>query len=79
MAQAFFERHAPRDMRAESAGSDPASQLWSEVVQAMNELGIDLFGRRPSKLLVETQLGADWAVTMGCGDACPSVPTTVEA
>jgi hypothetical protein len=22
---------------------------------------------------------ADWAVTMGCGDACPYVPTTVEA
>ena len=25
------------------------------------------------------QLHADWAVTMGCGDACPYVPTTVEA
>jgi hypothetical protein len=24
------------------------------------------------------QLHADWAVTMGCGDACPYVPTTVE-
>ena len=24
MAQAFFERDAPPDMRAESAGSDPA-------------------------------------------------------
>ena len=25
------------------------------------------------------QLHADWAVTMGCGDACPYVPTTVES
>ena len=25
------------------------------------------------------QLHADWAVTMGCDDACPYVPTTVEA
>jgi hypothetical protein len=24
------------------------------------------------------QLHADWAVTMGCGDSCPFVPTTVE-
>jgi hypothetical protein len=24
------------------------------------------------------QLHADWAVTMGCGDACPYVPITVE-
>ena len=26
MAQAFFERHAPADMRAESAGSDPGAR-----------------------------------------------------
>ena len=25
------------------------------------------------------QLHADWAITMGCGDACPYVPTMVEA
>ena len=47
-------------------------------VEAMSEVGIDLTGRRPKKLTVEMQLHADWAVTMGCGDACPFVPTTVE-
>ena len=78
MAQAFFERHAPDDVRAESAGSDPAPEVWPSVVQAMDEVGIDLRGRRPKKLMVETQLHADWAVTMGCGDVCPYVPTTVE-
>ena len=45
----------------------------------MAEVGIDIAGRRPTKLLPELQLHADWAVTMGCGDACPYVPTTVEA
>ena len=79
MAQAFFERDAPPDIRAESAGSQPATHLWPSVVEVMREVGIDLSGRRPSKLLVETQLHADWAVTIGCGDACPYVPTTVEA
>ena len=44
----------------------------------MREIGIDLSGRRPRKLTVEMQLHADWAVTMGCGDACPYVPTRVE-
>ena len=78
MAQAFFERHAPADVRAESAGNSPAKQLWPEVVEAMSEVGIDLTGRRPKKLTVEMQLHADWAVTMGCGDACPFVPTAVE-
>jgi arsenate reductase (thioredoxin) len=79
MAQAFFERHAPADIRAESAGSRPAGEVWPEVVQVMAEVGIDLAGRRPKKLLREMQLHADWAVTMGCGDACPYVPTTVES
>ena len=78
MARAFFERHAPEDVRAESAGSSPAKQLWPEVVEVMQEVGIDLTGRRPRKLNVDMQLHADWAVTMGCGDACPYVPTTVE-
>ena len=78
MAQALFERHAPDDVRAESAGSAPAKQLWPNVVEAMREIGIDLSGRRPRKLTVEMQLHADWAVTMGCGDACPYVPTRVE-
>jgi hypothetical protein len=44
----------------------------------MREVGIDLSGRKPKKLLREMQLHADWAVTMGCGDACPYVPTAVE-
>lgn len=78
MAHAFFERHAPDDVRAESAGSDPAPEVWPVVVEAMDEVGIDLRGRRPRKLMVEMQLHADWAVTTGCGDVCPYVPTTVE-
>jgi arsenate reductase len=78
MAQALFERHAPDDVRSESAGSAPAKELWPNVVHAMRELDIDISGRRPRKLTVEMQLHADWAVTMGCGDACPYVPTRVE-
>jgi arsenate reductase len=69
----------PEDIRAESAGSDPASAIWPGVIEAMNEVGIDLSGRKPRKLLREMQAHADWAVTMGCGDACPYVPTTVES
>jgi len=79
MAQAFFERHAPADVRAESAGSDPAHELWPDVVEVMREIGIDLSGRRPHKLTLEMQLHADWALTMGCGDVCPYVPTMVES
>jgi len=79
MAQAFFEREAPEDVRAESAGSDPGHEVWPTVVEVMREVGIDLAGRKPRRLLVEMQLHADWAVTMGCGDVCPYVPSMVEA
>jgi len=78
MAQAFFEHMAPDDIRAESAGTKPARAIWPEVIQVMREIEIDLSDRKPKTLSREMQLHADWAVTMGCGDACPYVPTTVE-
>jgi arsenate reductase (thioredoxin) len=78
MAQAFFERYAPEDVRAESAGQEPAGRVWPNVVEAMAEVGIDLAGRRPKKLDLEMQLHADWAITLGCGGACPYVPSMVE-
>jgi arsenate reductase (thioredoxin) len=78
MAQALFERHAPADIRAESAGQEPAARVWPEVVEAMREVGVDLAARRPQKLTLEMQLHADWAVTLACGATCPYVPTTVE-
>ncbi|HEX6583697.1 MAG TPA: arsenate reductase ArsC [Thermoleophilaceae bacterium] len=78
MAEALFERHAPSDIRAESAGQEPAEHVWPEVVEAMDEIGIDLAERRPKKLTVEMQLHADWAITLACGAQCPYVPTTVE-
>jgi arsenate reductase (thioredoxin) len=78
MAQALFERHAPPDVRAESAGDEPARQIWPEVVEAMSEIGIDLGQRKPRRLTVEMQLHADWAITLACGAQCPYVPTMVE-
>jgi arsenate reductase (thioredoxin) len=78
MGQAFFETHAPADVRAESAGAEPADQIHPEVVRAMNEIGIDLSNRRPKRLELEMQLHADWAVTLACGASCPYVPSVVE-
>jgi arsenate reductase (thioredoxin) len=78
MAQALFERHAPRDVRAESAGAEPADKVHPVVVEAMKEIGIDLSTQRPKKLTVEMQLHADWAITLACGAKCPYVPSMVE-
>ena len=49
IAQAFFERHAPPDLRAESAGQAPAEAIWPNVIEAMQEVGIDISGRTPRR------------------------------
>ena len=78
MAEAFFNRLAPPDLHAESAGDLPAAEVHPAVVEGMAEVGLDLTGRVPKKLTVEMQLHADWAVTLGCGGPCPYVPAAVE-
>ncbi len=76
MSAALFERAAQGRHRALSAGSeaDPSGHVHSEVVEVMQELGIDLSDRRPQLLSRELAEQADVVVTMGCGDACPFVP-----
>jgi arsenate reductase (thioredoxin) len=78
MAQAFFERYAPPDIRAESAGDAPAEAIWPSVVEAMREAGIDIADRQPKQLDIEMQLHADFGVTLACGADCPYVAADVE-
>jgi arsenate reductase (thioredoxin) len=78
IAEAFFNRLAPPDVRAESAGQAPRDRVWPVVVEAMGEVGFDLSAKRPKRLLPEMQLHADWAITLACGATCPFVPTIVE-
>lgn len=78
MAQAFFEKYAPPDVRAESAGQEPADAPWPEVVEAMREIGIDISRRKPKKIDLEMQLHADWAITLNCAAVCPYVAGMVE-
>jgi arsenate reductase (thioredoxin) len=79
MAQAFFERHGPDDIRAESAGQAPRREgVWPNVIEAMDEVGIDLSGSKPKRVTTEMQLHADWAITLACGASCPFVLTVVE-
>jgi arsenate reductase (thioredoxin) len=74
MSEALFERAAAGHHEARSAGTTPGDRVHPEVVEAMQELGIDLSTRLPRGL---TRADAEWAdvvVTMGCGDKCPYIP-----
>ena len=75
MAAAWFNLLAdPTKARAISAGTDPGPRVHPEVVDAMNEVGVDLAGASTSKLTTELAQRVQMLITMGCGDQCPVVP-----
>jgi arsenate reductase len=74
MSEALFARAADERHEARSAGTAPADSVHPEVIEAMDELGIDLSGRQPRNLSREDAEWADVVVTMGCGDECPYIP-----
>ncbi|MBN8867174.1 MAG: arsenate reductase ArsC [Solirubrobacterales bacterium] len=75
ISRALFDR-AVADGRhqSRSAGTTPADAVHPEVIAAMDEIGIDLAGERPTELTRDLAEWADIVVTMGCGDACPYIP-----
>jgi arsenate reductase (thioredoxin) len=74
MAAALLERRAGGRVRVISAGSGPADQLNPVVVEAMDEIGLDIAAERPKRLADDMVREADVVITMGCGDACPIYP-----
>ena len=75
MAAAFFTALAdPERARALSAGTQPAEHVHPEVVAVMREIGIDLSTAQPTRLTDDLARGAEFLITMGCGETCPIVP-----
>ena len=74
MAAALTELHGGGLIDVRSAGSEPAGEVNPVAVEAMAEIGLDIAGRRPKLLSLESVETSDVVVTMGCGDACPVYP-----
>jgi arsenate reductase len=74
MSEALFTRAAGDRHHALSAGTTPAEHVHPEVLDVMNEIGIDLSDRTPALLTPELAQQADLVITMGCGDECPYIP-----
>jgi arsenate reductase len=74
IAAALLERKAGGRVRVRSAGSEPTDRLNPAVVEAMDEIGIDISAERPKKLEDAMVRESDVVITMGCGDACPIYP-----
>jgi arsenate reductase len=75
MAAALFNLYADqRQCRAISAGTAPADRIHPEVLDAMQEIGIDLASSKPRRLTTELAKTCSVLISMGCGEACPFVP-----
>lgn len=75
MAEGFARALAPHAIAAFSAGSRPSGVVNPRAIAFMAERRIDI-GAHVSKSLDDIPQDAPWdaLVTMGCGDACPTVP-----
>jgi len=75
MAEAFFKKYLPAGFQPISAGTKPAVKVNPTVVQAMNEVGIDIEGNCPQNISQQMIDEAQIAVNMGCMDkeSCPAL------
>lgn len=74
MAAALLNDYGKGRIHVRSAGSAPASEINSAVLEAMSEIGLDLSQELPKPLTSDVVQGSDVVITMGCGDACPIFP-----
>src|SRR5256885_3244823 len=74
MAAGLVKLRSQGRIHVRSAGSDPAKQVNPAVVEAMEELGVDMGEEFPKPLTDAAVRAADVVITMGCGDACPIYP-----
>ncbi len=74
MAAGLLNQMAGGRVRIHTAGSAPADEINPTVVQAMQDVGVDLSHEHPKPLSEGRVRAADVVVTMGCGDACPVYP-----
>ena len=74
MAAGWLTHLAGDRVEVRSAGSDPGEEINPAVIQAMDEIGVDMSEEFPKPLTDEVVRAADVVITMGCGDACPIYP-----
>jgi arsenate reductase (thioredoxin) len=75
MAEGFFRKYAPDGYEPISAGTKPTSQINPLVIQAMNEIGIDISKQKPKDITEDMMRNSNKIVNMGCMDEnfCPIV------
>jgi len=75
MASAFTQYIAGDKIEALSGGSKPADEINSDMVEVMQEKGLDMAFRKPMSIEEAiSEQPPEIIVTMGCEEECPFVP-----
>jgi arsenate reductase (thioredoxin) len=75
MAEGYFRKYAPEGFEPISAGTKPTSQINPIVVQAMNEVGINISQQKPKDITEDMMRNSTKIINMGCMDKsfCPTL------
>lgn len=73
MAEAFARHLAGSRLEVASAGSDPAREVNPRTEAFLRERGLSLEGATPTSVDDLPPIRYDVVISMGCGDACPTV------
>lgn len=75
MAEAFFKKFMPKGFEVISAGTKPSDKVNPIVLQAMNEIGIDMKNQTPKTISQQIISESEKTVNMGCMDqeSCPAL------
>ncbi len=73
MAEGFTRMHGSGIIEVYSSGSNPSGMVNPKAIASMGDIGYDLSVHQSMGLDEVPAVEYDYAITMGCGDECPTV------
>jgi len=75
IAEAFFNKYAPKGYKAISAGTKPVSEINPMAVEVMKEIGIDIRNQISKAITEDVMRNSTHIVNMGCmeKESCPTL------
>lgn len=75
MAEGFFNKYAPVQYKAASAGTKPVSEINPFAIEVMREVGIDISNQKSKEVTEDMVRNSYKSVNMGCmdKDSCPTL------
>src|SRR5688572_6040633 len=75
IAEGFAKKIGANRIEVWSAGSKASGKVNPTAIELMREKGVDLSQHQSKNLTDLPKVQWDYVITMGCGDACPFVPS----